>query len=110
MLLLMYMAKYEYRDTLSRKFLNQLIELEPEYADQLKKIGKHLNFIKRLRDLYRLKVAAQNVIELNSLPSVAASMGYGDDMQAAKKLYNDFLRKCENTGEIIKVLVGTIKP
>lgn len=109
MLLLMYKTKHKVRDPLSRKFLHRLIEIEPKHADRFRYIEKHLNFIKNLRDLYRLKVAAHNVISQEYLPSVAASMGYGDDNKAGERLYGDFLANTEKAGKVINQLVEAVK-
>jgi len=108
MLLLMYKTKHKVRDPLSRKFLRRLVEIEPKHADRFSFIEEHLNFIKNLRDLYRLKVAAHNVINLEYLPAVAATMGFGDNAAAAKKLYDIFLAKTENAAVVIKKLVEAV--
>jgi len=108
MVLLMYKTKHKVRDPLSRKFLHHLFEIESEHADKFKFIEDHLNFIKNMRDLYRLKVAARNVISQNYLPSVAASMGYGDNAAAAEKLYKIFLARTENAAVVINKLVDAV--
>jgi len=110
MLLLMYKAKYEARAPLSRRFLRQVIELEPHHANQLVEIGRHLNFIKNLRDLYRLKVAAQNVIDVEYLGPIAADMGYGDDPDAGDRLYKDCRERSSHTGDLIEELSEKIRP
>jgi signal-transduction protein with cAMP-binding, CBS, and nucleotidyltransferase domain len=109
MLLLMYKTKHKVRDPLSRKFLHRLVELEPQHAEKFRYVEKHLNFIKNLRDLYRLKVAAHNVISREYLPPVATSMGYGDDDKVGEKLYKDFLANTEKAGKIINQLVEAVK-
>jgi len=110
MLLLMYKAKYEARTPLSRKFLRQVIEQEPHHASQLREVDDHLNFIKKIRDLYRLKVAAQNIIEIEYLSPVAETMGYGDDGDAGMRLYEDCRKRSDNAGDIIEALSVDIKP
>jgi len=110
MLLLMYKAKYEARTSVSRTLLRQVLEAEPEHAEQLLEVDKHLNFIKNVRDLYRLKVAAQNTIDTEFLFTIAESMGYGDDAEAGEKLYRDCLKRSENVGNIIDDLADEIKP
>jgi hypothetical protein len=109
MLLLMYKTKHKVRDPLSRKFLQRLVEIEPAHAKRFIQIGQHLDFIKKLRDTYRLKVAAHNVIEQEHLQPVAESMGYGDDSGAAGKLYGDFLKRTSEAAGIIEKLVDEIK-
>jgi hypothetical protein len=108
MLLLMYEVKHKVREPLSRRFLRRLIELEPNYADELAQLENHLNFIKNLRDLYRLKVAAHNVIDQECLPPVAVSMGYGEGPEAAGKLYNDLLDRTKEAARVIGILVENI--
>jgi hypothetical protein len=93
------------RDPLSRKFLHWLIKTEKAHSDKFQYVEQHLNFVKNLRDLYRLKVAAHNVINRDYLPSVAASMGYGDDDKAAAKLYGEFIARTEKASAIITKLV-----
>lgn len=110
MLLLMYKAKYESKDPLSRKFLRRVIVLEPRNAEKLIEIEKHLNFVKNLRDLYRLKIAAHNVIELEYLSPIAATMGYGDDEKGAKKLHEDFWERSRRVSDIIGRLANEIRP
>jgi hypothetical protein len=109
MLLLMYDVKYKVRDPLSRKFLKRLVEMDPGNADKFIYIEDHLNFIKNLRDLYRLKVAAHNVIDKEYLPPVVTSMGYGYSTEAAERLHNDFLKRTAQAGEVIEKLVDRIK-
>jgi hypothetical protein len=109
MLLLMYKAKHRTRDPLSRKFLHLLVELEPDYAEQFGFLEDHLNFVKNLRDLYRLKVAAHNVLSEETLLPVAESMGYGEDEKAAGKLYDDFLERTKLASTVINKLVDSVK-
>jgi hypothetical protein len=109
MLLLMYEVKHRVRDPLSRKFLRRLVEIEPKHAEDFAHIENHLNFIKNLRDLYRLKVAAHNVIDKDCLPPVAASMGYGESDEASEKLYGDFLERTAEAAGVIDRLVESIR-
>ena len=109
MLLLMYKTKYKVRDPLTRKFLRRLAEIEPSNAGHFKYIEYHLNFIKKLRDLYRLKVAPRNVIEKENLGFIAPSMGYGDSPGSGDKLYDDFMSRTREAATEIKKLVDGIK-
>jgi hypothetical protein len=109
MLLLIYKTKHKVRDPLSRKFLYHLIEIEPDHAERFKYIEQHLNFIKNLRDLYRLKVAAHNIINKEYLPPVALSMSYGYTSEAADRLYQEFIARAERASVIINQLVEAVK-
>jgi hypothetical protein len=108
MLLLMYQTKNREREPLSRKFLQKLIEIEPRKAGEFKIIKDHLNFIKSLRDLYRLKVAAHNVIDPRYLAPVAECMGYGSDEKAAAGLFSDFQERTKKAGKVIQKLIDEI--
>jgi len=108
MLLLLYKVKYEVRDPLSKKLLNSLVELESENAGKFGYLRDHMRFIKKMRDLYRLKVAASNIIEEEYLPPVAAGMGYGDSRKAAENLYADFLERTALASKVINNLVDGI--
>ncbi len=109
MLLLIYKTKHKVRDPLSRKFLHWLIKTETEHSDKFQYVEQHLNFVKNLRDLYRLKVAAHNVISKEYLPPVAESMGYGDDEKACERLYREFLARTEKASAIMTKLIDAVK-
>ncbi|MBN2072295.1 MAG: hypothetical protein JW814_12650 [Candidatus Krumholzibacteriota bacterium] len=108
MLLLIYKAKYRLRDPLSRKLLLYLSELNPKRKEDFIYLIEHLDFIKKMRDLYRLKVAAHDVIEKEYLPSVAVSMGYGDSSDAAGRLFDDFIARTDRAMEVIIRLMSGI--
>lgn len=109
MLLLMYMVKYKIRDPLSRKFLQRLAEIEPQNSEQFQLIGGHLDFLRGLRDTYRLKIAAHNFIEREYLQPVAEGLGYGDGDDAAGKLFDEYLERTAKTAKIINELVAKTK-
>jgi hypothetical protein len=108
MLLLMYKAKHKVRDPISRKFLHRLGEIEPQNKGDFAFIKNHLNFLKSLRDLYRLKVAAHDVIDPEYLPPVAESMRFGRDEVTANKLFLEFQNRTEKAAEVIGGLMGRI--
>ena len=108
MLLLMYETKYKVRDPLSRKFLRRLADLEPANADSFKAIENYLNFVKNLRDLYRLRTAAHNVIDPKYLVPVAESMGYGDENDAGERLFSDFKSRSRDAALIMEKLIKNI--
>ncbi len=109
MLMLIYKAKYRMRDTLNRAFLSRMARIEPEHGHLFEYIEDHLNFLKNLRDLYRLQVAANDVIEKEYLSPVAASIGYGNGEKETGRLYHDFLRRTDEAAEVINGLIGKIR-
>ncbi len=107
MLLLIYKARYKIRDPLSRKLLSQLSGMIPRSREDLEFIENHMNFIKSLRDLYRLKVAAHDVIEKEYLPPVALSLGFGKGEDGAEKLFDEFMKRTDLAAEVItKLMTG----
>jgi len=106
MLLLMYKTKHHVRDPLTRKFLRHLIEIEPDHAKAFAHIEGHLNFIKNLRDLYRLKVAACDAIDREHLEYVLPTAEY--DEGSADRLFDDFQKRTSRAGDIIEELVSQV--
>ena len=109
MLLLMYATKHRIRECLSRRFLRRLSEMEPELADDFMFLDDHLTFIKNLRDVYRLKVAAHNVIAPEYLIPVTVSMGYEETAKGSRLLYDDFLKRTEIAAKVVDKLAGGVK-
>ncbi|MCK4539298.1 MAG: hypothetical protein KAV42_10925 [Candidatus Krumholzibacteria bacterium] len=108
MLLLIYKARHRLRDPLSRKMLENLKELAPEKAEDFDLIIKHMNFIRRLRDIYRLKVAAQDEIEKDSMGAVAESFGMESTPEAANILYDMFIESTDNAYITIRRLMDGV--
>jgi hypothetical protein len=109
MLLLIFKAKYKVREPLTRKFLKRLQEIDPEHGDAFTFIEGHLNFLKRMRDIYRLKIAASDDLEPEHLQPVADSMGYGDDAEGSTRLAEDFIRRTDEAAGAIRNLAEGIK-
>lgn len=107
MLLLMYKTKHRVRDPLTRKFLRHLITIEPDHAEAFSHIEQHMNFMKNLRDLYRLKVAACDVIDLEHLQFVLPTAEY--DEGSADRLFEDFQKRTSRAGDIIGELVAKVE-
>ena len=105
---LIYKARHRLRDPLSRKMLENLKELSPEKADDFEMIIEHMNFIRRLRDIYRLKVAAQDEIEKDSMGAVAESFGMENTPEAANILYNMFIESTDSAYITIRRLMDGV--
>ena len=48
------------------------------------------------------------MIEIEYLPAVASSMGYGTGTEAAEKLFEDFISRTDRAMEVIVKLMGQI--
>jgi hypothetical protein len=108
MLLLMYKTKHHVRDPLTRKFLKRLIENEPDHAEAFSYIEQHLNFLKNLRDLYRLKVAATDIIDRENIWHILPTAEYDEEEGAADRLYDDFQKRTCRAAEIIDELAAAV--
>jgi hypothetical protein len=105
-LLLMYKTKHRVRDPLTRKFLRHLITIEPDNAEAFTQIEDQLNFLKNLRDLYRLKVAANDVIDRGHIHYILPTAEY--DEGSGDQLFEDFLVRTRRAGEIIEELASQV--
>jgi hypothetical protein len=69
-----------------------------------------LDFLKNLRDVYRLTVAADDLIEIQHLQQAATIMGFGEagDPKAPDRLYQAYLGKTEEVEKAVAELIDSI--
>lgn len=67
MFTLIYKAKYEITKPVNSKIFDILSEHEPSNKDKFQLIGDSFNYLKNLRNIYKLKVAANDRIDLANL-------------------------------------------
>jgi len=106
-LLLIYKAKHRLSDPLNRKLMESLCEVDSRHKKALCTLNSHLNFLKQLRDLYRLTVFAGNELKIEFLEPVAKIMGYRDDRhgKAVDKLTRDYQQCTAQTRDIVQRLI-----
>ncbi len=56
-------------------------------------VAEHLDFIRNVRDLYRLKVAAHDELDPLHLMPVSGSLEYVCSAAGAERLYADFIER-----------------
>ncbi len=108
LLLLIYKTRYRVRDPLSRKLLGRLKDVDPRHEKEFLLVMEHLDFIRNIRDLYRLEVAAHDEIDPDHLMPVAGSLGYGSSADGAKRLYSDFIERSSRAAAVIEKLTAEV--
>ena len=109
-LLLIYKAKYQLKEPINRKLMKTICEINSSYHDDLCSLNEHFNFLKQLRDLYRLTVFAGNELQPEYLESAAKIIGYLDDQNGAAtdKLVQDYYNCTKETHQVVEKLVAKL--
>ena len=103
MLLLMYKAAYKLHHPLNAHLLMVLARVDPDRRRELIFLSGALEFLKNLRNAYRMSVGAEDRLRPEHLHIVASSMGlsYGDDDEAAERLLSAYRGCTAQVGEIV---------
>ncbi len=103
-LLLIYKAKYKLQEPLNWKLVNAISEIVPEYKEKFITFKNHSDFLKRLRDLYRLTVSADDILQADQLDIVARIMKYKTDKEKTRteKLIEDYNQRSKEINQIVK--------
>lgn len=110
-MLLIYKARYRLQQPVNRKLMETICEVDTKHKEDLCKLNKHFNFLKQLRDLYRLTVFAGNDLKIEYLEPAAKIMGYQDSAaeKAVDRLVWDYYLCTEESHEIVVRLVNDLK-
>lgn len=110
-MLLIYKARYRLQQPVNRKLMKTICEIDTKHKEDLCQLNKHFNFLKQLRDLYRLTVFAGNDLKIEYLEPAAKIMGYQDNQaeKAVDRLVWDYYLCTEESHEIIERLVNDLK-
>ena len=109
-LLLIHKAKYQLKEPVNRKLMKTICEINSNYRDDLCSLNEHFNFLKQLRDLYRLIVFAGNELQPEYLEPAARIMDYKDDQNgtATEKLIEDYYKCTQKINQIIEKLIAEL--
>ncbi|MBD3289633.1 hypothetical protein GF337_12580 [candidate division KSB1 bacterium] len=109
MVLLIYKAKYELSEPINRKLVESIYKIDP--CDDFNFLIKASNFLKNLRDLYRLTVAAEDELNFDYLDRVAHIMGFENSPSypAAQKLKDKYLECTEQVSSTINKLIDNMR-
>ena len=78
MILLIYKAKYRLREPVNRKLLTTLRDIEPGHKEDFDALSDGADFLRSVRDVYRLTVSAENVLQPEYLERPAGILGFAD--------------------------------
>jgi len=111
LLFLIYKAKYNLREPLNWKLVEKISEIAPEHRENITKVKEHGDFLKRLRDLYRLTVSADDVLQTDQLDTVARIMKYTHDKDKTRvdKLIDEYMLRSKEVNEIINDFFRNMK-
>jgi hypothetical protein len=92
MVLLMYKAKYKLYTPINHTLFETLYSVAPDCRNEFGIFQEAITFLKRLRDIYRLTVAAEDDVNVEYLDRVAHVMGLRNTQQltAAQQLISDY--------------------
>jgi hypothetical protein len=76
MILLIYKARHGLREPINRKLMETLCEIEPHRKKEFEILGDDFDFLKSLRDVYRLTVSADDVLQTEYLEEAARILGF----------------------------------
>jgi UTP:GlnB (protein PII) uridylyltransferase len=76
MMLLIYKDKYGLREPVNRKLMNVLGEIDKRYGKEFGTLADAFDFLKNVRDIYRLTVSAGDVLRPVFLDRTARILGY----------------------------------
>jgi len=106
-ILLIFKAKYQLDEPLNWKLINSLGEKLPQYKEKFIRLKQNSDFIKRLRDLYRLTVSADDILQTAQLGLIAHIMNYHSKQNktATEKLIEDYFASATEVNEIIEFFI-----
>lgn len=93
MLILIYKAKYEIREPINSQIFDTLINFKPDSKKEIISLRNSFNYLKKLRNTYRLTVAANDNIDFDNLDT------------KGKNLFKDFKKTKKSVYKTVKKLI-----
>lgn len=106
-ILLFYKTLYQISAPSTRRMIDFVMRKSPESAPQIQELGAQFDFLKYMRTVYRIAVAAKSTLDKDNLERTAQIMGFQaqDGLTASEKLLNRFKESCSRTIQIIRDLL-----
>jgi len=111
LLLLILMAKHEIWHPVTFELYEPLIRRMPQHESELGTIFDAFSMLKRLRDVYRLTVAAEDRMLSDEMGYVAQILGYcdrSDSVQGCEQLVAEMRHTMQEVSEIVQRLVNDV--
>jgi len=109
--LLMYKAKYELLEPVNHKLISQLCQIRTDLTYCFNELKRAFKFLKTLRNVYRLIIAADDLIEQEYVERVAKVMHLegGTMMKPGERLIKKYMECKKNVVNISKELINAIE-
>jgi UTP:GlnB (protein PII) uridylyltransferase len=109
-LLLIYKAKYNLVEPLNLKLIQKILQFRQNDQKDLLNLIQYRNFLKQVRDLYRLTVSAGDILKIEYMQPVAKIMGYqqNDPDKAIEHLVKDIYGTMDQVHDTIQQLIERI--
>jgi hypothetical protein len=103
MILLIYKAKYGLREPINRKLMNILSEIDKRHGKDFMILADAFDFLKNVRDIYRLTVSAGDVLRTAYLDRTAQILGYLDASKGTptEQLLTLYHKRAEEVAQIV---------
>ena len=101
MMLLIYKAKYGLREPINLKLVRSLLEVEPENREDFEILCASFDFLRSVRDAYRLTVSADNDLRKEYLDRPAQVLGF----ENREALLADYHACTERVAAIVERLI-----
>ncbi|RKY88310.1 hypothetical protein DRQ09_03070 [candidate division KSB1 bacterium] len=100
---LIYKAIYKIREPISYKLIEKIASLDSKNSENIRKLEKALDFLKSIRDVYRLTSSAEDTLHIDYLENTAKILGYknSNGNGEIKKLLEDYYRCTQEVNSII---------
>lgn len=105
MVLLICKAKYGLREPINRKLVRTLCQVDPRHRMDFETLSTSFDFLRSIRDAYRLTVSAENVLRAEYLDQPARILGY----PSSNELLSAYRASTAQAGEIIERLLADIQ-
>jgi hypothetical protein len=106
MLLLMYKAAFRLRHPVNSGLIPVIAQRDPEHIEELTFLSRALEFLKDLRNAYRLAVGAEDELRSEYFDVVAKAMclEYCNEADAAERLFHEYRACTEKVAATVDVL------
>ncbi|MGB9720103.1 MAG: hypothetical protein ACPL28_01295 [bacterium] len=104
MIMLILKAHLEITEPVNSKLFEILAQKMPRYQSEFNFLSDSFNFLKTIRDIYRLTIGATDVITKEGLKNVVLTMNFGNE----EELYKRFCDTRTGVSETIKKLIASM--
>jgi hypothetical protein len=103
---LMYKAKYRVHQPISGRIFVQFEAMDPDHETEIRALRRGFNFLRNLRDVFRLSVAASDLIERDHLARPAEIMGF----ESTDELLEMYIKALKESREAVETITREILP